>query len=67
LRATILREELRWPHVCDGTCWNDPLAKLYNTRGIPDTYLLDTLGRIAAKNTHADKIGSPINSLLQRP
>lgn len=66
LRCTIQREELSWPHICDGTGWDAPLAKLFNTRALPDSYLLDADGRIAAKNTDADAVGRLVDCLLGR-
>lgn len=64
LREVIQREELHWPHICGGTCWDDPLAKLYNTRGIPNSYLLDVNGLIVAKHTPAEGIGDLVDNQL---
>lgn len=67
LRETVQREQLDWPHICGGTCWHDPLSRLYNNRGIPDIYLIDAKGHIAAKGTPAEEVGRIIDRLLQGP
>lgn len=64
LRNCAEREELRWPHICEGKCWEDPLAKLFNIQGIPQTYILDSEGRIAFKGERGTKLEAAIDSLL---
>jgi len=34
-------------HVSDLKHWNSPVAKMYNVKGIPNTYLIDREGKIA--------------------
>lgn len=46
-KAAIDRDKLTWDsHVSDLKHWNSPVAKMYNVRGIPHTYLLDREGKI---------------------
>jgi len=46
--AAIKRDQLMWDtHVSDLLHWNSPIAKMYNVRGIPNTYLIDRDGKIA--------------------
>ncbi len=46
--AAIKRDQLLWEtHVSDLKHWNSPVAKMYNVRGIPNTYLIDREGKIA--------------------
>jgi peroxiredoxin len=47
----IKQDGLIWPnHVSDLKHWESAAAKLYNVKGIPQTYLLDKNGVILAKN-----------------
>jgi len=46
--AAIKRDQLLWEtHVSDLKHWNSPVAKRYNVKGIPNTYLIDREGKIA--------------------
>jgi len=46
--AAIERDQLFWDtHVSDLKHWNSPVAKMYNVKGIPNTYLIDRDGKIA--------------------
>jgi len=46
--AAIKRDQLLWEtHVSDLKHWNSPVAKMYNVKGIPNTYLIDREGKIA--------------------
>ncbi len=46
--AAIERDQLLWDtHVSDLKHWNSPVAKMYNVKGIPNTYLIDRDGKIA--------------------
>ena len=46
--AAIKRDQLLWEtHVSDLKHWNSPVAKMYNVKGIPNTYLIDRDGKIA--------------------
>ena len=46
--AAIKRDQLLWDtHVSDLKHWNSPVAKMYNVKGIPNTYLIDRDGKIA--------------------
>jgi len=50
-RRAILQDGLVWPnHVSDLRHWQSAAAKLYNVKGIPQTYLIDKEGVILAKN-----------------
>ena len=37
---------LQWTHVSNLQYWNDPIAKAYQVRGIPATFILDQNGKI---------------------
>ncbi len=47
---TIATDGLAWPyHVSDLQKWQSPVAKLYNVRSIPQTFIVDKEGNIIAE------------------
>jgi peroxiredoxin len=55
----IQQDGLIWDnHVSDLKGWQSDAAALYGVRGIPQTYLLDREGKIAAVNPRADLEGA---------
>ncbi len=60
----IKDDEMNWYHVSNLKGWNDPIAKTYNVRSIPATFLLDENGYIIAKNLRGNALDSKIASLL---
>ncbi len=57
-------DNMNWYHVSNLKFWQDPIAKMYNVRGIPATFLLDENGIIIAKNLRGPALGAKIGSLL---
>jgi thioredoxin-related protein len=53
-----------WYHVSNLKFWQDPIARQYNVRSIPATFLLDENGKIIAKNLRGPALESKIASLL---
>ncbi|MBE9490614.1 MAG: AhpC/TSA family protein [Bacteroidetes bacterium] len=60
----IKDDDMNWHHVSNLKGWNDPIAKIYNVRSIPATFLLDEKGNIIAKNLRGNALGAKIASLL---
>ena len=60
----IETDKMNWEHVSNLKGWNDPIAKMYNVRSIPATFLLDENGTIIAKNLRGAALGAKIASLL---
>lgn len=61
----ILKDELSWEyHVSDLKFWNCEPAKIYGVNSIPQTFLLDRQGRIAALNPRGPQLEAAIQSLL---
>ncbi len=61
----IKDDKLTWHHVSNLKFWSDPIAKIYNVRSIPATFLLDENGNIIAKNLRGPELGIKIASLLE--
>ncbi len=57
-------DKLNWHHVSNLKFWNEPIAKTYNVRSIPATFLLDERGNIIAKNLRGPALETKIASLL---
>ncbi|WP_242131838.1 TlpA disulfide reductase family protein [Aestuariivivens marinum] len=57
-------DQLTWHHVSNLKFWQDPIAKLYNVRSIPATFILDTEGKIIAKNLRGQALEKKIAELL---
>ena len=57
---------LQWTHVSNLQYWNDPIAKAYQVRGIPATFILDQNGKIIAKNLRGPALEKKIEELLNK-
>ena len=60
----IADDKMDWYHVSNLQFWQDPIAKQYNVRSIPATYLLDENGKIIDKNLRGSALGNRIANLL---
>ncbi|MBZ0326136.1 MAG: AhpC/TSA family protein [Altibacter sp.] len=60
----IKDDKMDWYHISNLKFWNDPIARMYNVRSIPATFLLDENGTIIAKNLRGPALGAKIESLL---
>lgn len=60
----IKDDKMDWYHISNLKFWNDPIAKMYNVRSIPATFLLDENGNIIAKNLRGPALETKIASLL---
>jgi peroxiredoxin len=56
---------LQWSHVSHLQYWNEPIAKAYQVRSIPATFILDENGTIVAKNLRGSALEQKIEELLQ--
>lgn len=62
----IEKDNLTWHQVSHLNYFNDPVAKLYNISSIPATYILDSEGKIAAKNLRGKALELKIQELLNK-
>ena len=63
LRA-IDDDGLIWSHISNLKFWQDPIAKLYNIKAIPASFIIDKEGRIVDKNLRGAQLASKINEIL---
>lgn len=60
----IEEDNLTWNHISNLNYFNDPVAKSYNIRSIPATFLLDEDGRIIAKNLRGNALEEAVAKYL---
>ncbi len=65
-KKAIADDQLSWEHVSNLKFWQDPIAKAYQVRSIPATFLLDKEGRIVAKNATGEELEAKVAELLQK-
>lgn len=52
-------------HIYDGKGWQNALVKKFNINGIPMNYLLDPLGKIAAKDLFRKQFDTAVAAVLK--
>ena len=57
-------DNMNWYHVSNLKFWQDPIARQYNVRSIPATFLLDENGNIIDKNLRGAALENKIASLM---
>lgn len=60
----IMVDKLTWTQISNLKYWQDPIARQYNVQGIPATFLLDTEGKIVAKNLRGAELRAKVAELL---
>lgn len=64
-KDAIAKDKLTWTHVSNLKGWQDPIAQLYEIEQIPTTFLLDSSGKIVAKDLTGEQLVSKIESMLE--
>lgn len=64
-KDAIKKDKLTWPQVSNLQGWNEPIAKQYNVRSIPRTFILDENGKIIAKNLRGEQLENKIKEILK--
>ena len=60
----VIDDNLPWTQVSNLNFWNDPVARRYSIRSIPQSYLLDKNGLVMGKNLRGQELEDRILSLL---
>lgn len=63
-KDAIVADKLTWTHVSNLKFWQDPIAKKYNVRSIPATFILDASGKIVAKDLRGEELKAKVKELL---
>ena len=60
----VIDDNLPWTQVSNLNFWNDPVARRYSIRAIPQSYLLNKDGLVMGKNLKGQELEDRILSLL---
>lgn len=63
-KQAINQDKLTWTNVSNLKGWDDPIAKKYNVRSIPATFILDASGKIVAKDLRGEELKAKVKELL---
>jgi peroxiredoxin len=63
--AAIAKDGLTWTQVSDLKFWNSEAARLYGVQSIPQNFLIDPSGKIAATNLRGQELQSKLAELLK--
>ena len=64
-QQAIMKDKLTWQHVSDLKGWNSDVAALYGVKGIPANYLLDTDGKIIAKDLRGEDLITKLFEIIR--
>ena len=60
----IVDDDLPWTQVSNLSFWNDPIARRYSIRAIPQSYLIDNTGTVIGKNLRGNDLEERIKFAL---
>jgi thiol-disulfide isomerase/thioredoxin len=63
----IADDQMDWFHVSNLQFWQEPIAREYGVRSIPQTFLIDAQGRIIDKNLRGAALEARLEQLMPRP
>ncbi|BDD02643.1 TlpA disulfide reductase family protein [Aureibacter tunicatorum] len=63
-KKAIADDHINWYQVSDLQGWKSPVVAKYGVISIPHTVLLDSDGKIVAKNLHGEKLKKELDKLL---
>jgi peroxiredoxin len=66
LRDFMKENKMTWPQFFDGQGWGNKLAGKYGVNSIPATYLLDTQGKIIAKDLRGEALEQAVADALKK-
>ncbi|MBI1849588.1 MAG: TlpA family protein disulfide reductase [Planctomycetes bacterium] len=62
----IKSKGMTWSQFFDGKGWKNEVSVLYGVQSIPQTYLIDTSGKIYRIGLRGDALGRTVNALLAK-
>jgi len=63
-KEAIAKDKLTWTHVSHLKFWNEPIAIQYGVESIPATFILDSSGKVVAKDLRGEALRMKIKELL---
>ena len=61
----VIDDNLPWIQVSNLNFWNDPIARRYSIRAIPQSYLLNKDGLVMGKNLRGQDLEARISAMLK--
>ena len=61
----VIDDNLPWVQVSNLNFWNDPIARRYSIRAIPQSYLLNKDGLVMGKNLRGQDLEARISAILK--
>ncbi|SKB38453.1 Thiol-disulfide isomerase or thioredoxin [Sphingobacterium nematocida] len=65
-KNAIRQDQLPWYHVSSLKYWDEPIVKQFGISGVPDSFLLDSAGRIIGRGLRGDKLYEAVKLALTR-
>ncbi len=65
-KEAIAKDKLFWIQVSHLKFWDEPIAKQYNVESIPATFILDSSGKVVARDLRGDELRAKIEELLSK-
>lgn len=65
-KEAIAKDKLTWIHVSHLKFWDEPIAIQYQVESIPATFILDSSGKVVAKDLKGDELRAKIAELLSK-
>jgi thiol-disulfide isomerase/thioredoxin len=65
MTSFIKRRKMTWPQYFDGKMWDNKLARQYGISAIPAAFLVDSSGKILARDVTADELEEMLPKLLE--
>lgn len=64
-KKAIVDDNLAWTQVSNVKFWQDPIAQEYQVTSIPATFILDSTGKIVAKDLRGEELEAKVAELLK--
>ena len=65
-KDAIAKDKLTWVQVSHLKFWDEPIALQYGVQEIPATFILDSSGKVVAKDLRGDALRTKIIELLAK-
>ena len=63
-KEAIAADKLAWNQVSNLKFWDEPIAAQYGVKSIPATFILDSTGKIVARDLRGDELKAKVTELL---
>lgn len=63
-KDAIAKDNITWTQMSNLKFWQDPIAELYNVKSIPVMFILDSKGKIIARDLRGEELRAKITELL---